>query len=39
VNSERGVRNITERCLLQFTVEIITENLPLEELRKHVFKA
>lgn len=31
------MRNITERCLLQFTVEVITENLPLEELRRLVF--
>lgn len=38
VNSERGVRNITERCLLQFTVEIVTENLPLDELRRLAFE-
>jgi len=31
-HSERGVNNIAERCLLQFTIEIITEDYPLLEL-------
>ena len=33
-NSEQGVDNMVERCLIQFTVDIVTEGYSLEVLNE-----